>query len=273
MWLVWPQCPNSVARTRPEVVLGNLPEPRVAGQPLARRSACSGRSAACRGAGCVHPARRGRLGRTHRAAYRETRPGPHLQARPARPGATDQPPARSDGAATSRTLIGRHGRQRWGSRQARRSSDRSTGATLARASLCPHLPTTAPPTRRDVVHMWCKAPDVTMAPTIYPSQSHIREVRERGVEPPRPFGHTDLNRARLPFRHSRPAPWGASRKRVAQEHLQLRFAVRSRPLVPGELTPDSSLNDHPRPSRRLKVRRWIVLTAPTAWRGGADGGL
>ena len=22
-----------------------------------------------------------------------------------------------------------------------------------------------------------------------------------GVEPPRPFGHTDLNRARLPFRH------------------------------------------------------------------------
>src|ERR687886_197579 len=25
-----------------------------------------------------------------------------------------------------------------------------------------------------------------------------------GVEPPRPFGHTDLNRARLPFRH---IPW------------------------------------------------------------------
>src|SRR6187551_3723708 len=28
-----------------------------------------------------------------------------------------------------------------------------------------------------------------------------------GVEPPRPFGHTDLNRARLPFRH---LPWRAS---------------------------------------------------------------
>ena len=54
--------------------------------------------------------------------------------------------------------------------------------------------------------MLCKAPDVTMALTIYPSQSHVREVRERGVEPPRPFGHTDLNRARLPFRHSRLVP-------------------------------------------------------------------
>ena len=27
-------------------------------------------------------------------------------------------------------------------------------------------------------------------------------VGEGGVEPPRPSGHTDLNRARLPFRHS-----------------------------------------------------------------------
>lgn len=31
--------------------------------------------------------------------------------------------------------------------------------------------------------------------------SEAPSVRERGVEPPRPFGHTDLNRARLPFRH------------------------------------------------------------------------
>lgn len=28
-------------------------------------------------------------------------------------------------------------------------------------------------------------------------------VREGGFEPPRPFGHCDLNAARLPFRHSR----------------------------------------------------------------------
>ena len=26
-------------------------------------------------------------------------------------------------------------------------------------------------------------------------------VGKEGVEPSRPFGHTDLNRARLPFRH------------------------------------------------------------------------
>ena len=31
-------------------------------------------------------------------------------------------------------------------------------------------------------------------------------VGEGGVEPPRPFGHTDLNRARLPFRHSPERP-------------------------------------------------------------------
>ena len=31
----------------------------------------------------------------------------------------------------------------------------------------------------------------------------LRRVREGGFEPPRPFGHCDLNAARLPFRHSR----------------------------------------------------------------------
>ncbi len=30
------------------------------------------------------------------------------------------------------------------------------------------------------------------------------EVGEEGFEPSHPLGHTDLNRARLPFRHS---PW------------------------------------------------------------------
>ncbi len=34
----------------------------------------------------------------------------------------------------------------------------------------------------------------------------MRGVGEGGVEPPRPFGHTDLNRARLPFRHSPKQP-------------------------------------------------------------------
>jgi hypothetical protein len=37
-----------------------------------------------------------------------------------------------------------------------------------------------------------------------PPQAHVApdRVGEGGVEPPRPYGHTDLNRARLPFRHS-----------------------------------------------------------------------
>jgi hypothetical protein len=36
-------------------------------------------------------------------------------------------------------------------------------------------------------------------------------VGKGGVEPPRPFGHTDLNRARLPFRH---LPWREARVTV-----------------------------------------------------------
>jgi FHA domain-containing protein len=35
-------------------------------------------------------------------------------------------------------------------------------------------------------------------------REHACPVGEEGVEPSRPYGHTDLNRARLPFRHS---PW------------------------------------------------------------------
>ncbi len=34
------------------------------------------------------------------------------------------------------------------------------------------------------------------------------DVREGGVEPPRPFGHTDLNRARLPIPPLARAPEG-----------------------------------------------------------------
>ena len=34
--------------------------------------------------------------------------------------------------------------------------------------------------------------------------TEVSRVGEEGVEPSRPYGHTDLNRARLPFRHS---PW------------------------------------------------------------------
>ncbi len=38
------------------------------------------------------------------------------------------------------------------------------------------------------------------------SGAFIFHVREGGFEPPRPFGHCDLNAARLPFRHSRVGP-------------------------------------------------------------------
>ena len=39
--------------------------------------------------------------------------------------------------------------------------------------------------------------------TRWPSKGRsLGMVGEGGVEPPRPSGHTDLNRARLPFRHS-----------------------------------------------------------------------
>lgn len=34
-----------------------------------------------------------------------------------------------------------------------------------------------------------------------PARPEFVLVGKGGVEPPRPFGHTDLNRARLPFRH------------------------------------------------------------------------
>src|SRR3954463_10610216 len=39
-------------------------------------------------------------------------------------------------------------------------------------------------------------------PARQPGRNPWDVVGEGGVEPPRPYGHTDLNRARLPFRHS-----------------------------------------------------------------------
>ena len=55
-------------------------------------------------------------------------------------------------------------------------------------------------------------------------------VRERGVEPPRPFGHTDLNRARLPFRHSRVSPHGDPEEISTAQRVPMRRRV-------GRLTP------------------------------------
>src|SRR4051812_36518581 len=51
------------------------------------------------------------------------------------------------------------------------------------------------------------------APACRPSPTPRRTmVGEGGVEPPRPYGHTDLNRARLPFRHSPKSPLTLARK-------------------------------------------------------------
>ena len=46
--------------------------------------------------------------------------------------------------------------------------------------------------------------DITRRPLALRSQCGGRRclVGEEGFEPSHPFGHTDLNRARLPFRHS-----------------------------------------------------------------------
>ena len=67
---------------------------------------------------------------------------------------------------------------------------------------------------------------------VCPSQGHLA-VRERGVEPPRPFGHTDLNRARLPFRHSRVPPEGDPDEiSTAERGLRAEGCAATAPSVP-----------------------------------------
>ena len=51
-------------------------------------------------------------------------------------------------------------------------------------------------------------------------------VGEEGVEPSRPYGHTDLNRARLPFRHS---PWPGKASTVAEGSVRPRVGPPSAP--------------------------------------------
>jgi hypothetical protein len=54
-------------------------------------------------------------------------------------------------------------------------------------------------------------------------------VGKGGVEPPRPFGHTDLNRARLPFRHLpfTGAPIAGCLERLARNRWCYRTRIRS----------------------------------------------
>ena len=53
----------------------------------------------------------------------------------------------------------------------------------------------------------------------------ITLVREGGVEPPHPFGHTDLNRARLPIPPLARIPLGKRRNATCQAILLLRSTV------------------------------------------------
>ena len=52
-----------------------------------------------------------------------------------------------------------------------------------------------------------------------------RLVGEEGFEPSHPFGHTDLNRARLPFRHSPEAVDRLARPQAAPCRLYDRMLV------------------------------------------------
>ena len=52
---------------------------------------------------------------------------------------------------------------------------------------------------------------------------------EGGVEPPRPFGHTDLNRARLPFRHSPECDRKASTQRPCRPVARAQRGYDQRP--------------------------------------------
>src|SRR3954452_7317320 len=63
-----------------------------------------------------------------------------------------------------------------------------------------------------------------------------KSVGKGGVEPPRPYGHTDLNRARLPFRHlpearslTIRAPAAAVRKISMHRHPACRARVGTEP--------------------------------------------
>ena len=89
-------------------------------------------------------------------------------------------------------------------------------------------------------------PEITKGPRlgISPSRRPLVLVRERGVEPPRPFGHTDLNRARLPFRHSRASPHGDP------EEISTAARVFTPPRV-GALTPDAAAFSATQPTFRL----------------------
>jgi len=91
--MVRQECPGPVARARPEVVLRDVPEQGLAGQPraeLGARSCCPAARTSSRPN--ARTAERRRMGRAARASRHPACAGPHLPARPAGTRADDQPP-------------------------------------------------------------------------------------------------------------------------------------------------------------------------------------
>src|SRR3954449_1249489 len=79
-------------------------------------------------------------------------------------------------------------------------------------------------------------------------------VGKGGVEPPRPFGHTDLNRARLPFRH---LPWRATTLSAGRCHQAGGSIVARSPRSP-DRAPTEDLHGADPPALRGVVGCWPV---------------
>ena len=83
-------------------------------------------------------------------------------------------------------------------------------------------------------------------------------VGEGGVEPPRPYGHTDLNRARLPFRHSPEGTLTLARRVSASNARYDRLTVRERTLRGSP----ASLRTAPRRACRGRLRQGVQRRRP-----------
>ena len=84
-------------------------------------------------------------------------------------------------------------------------------------------------------------PDERRPPTKSVGGLHCH-VREGGFEPPRPFGHCDLNAARLPFRHSRVGTANCGVRPLRSPNRPLRRRLRR---LPGLFADSSSLLSGP----------------------------